>query len=111
MVFVTGASDSAKRGPDFATVGFNAATGARLWVRRYNGPFNADSAANSVAASGQAVFVTGPSAGIGTSFDYATVATRPPLARGCGCGGTTARGTVLTIPFRWPSAQEAARFS
>jgi len=37
-VFVTGASEGRDSRFDFATVGYAAATGATLWVRRYHGP-------------------------------------------------------------------------
>ena len=76
-VFVTGFSTGAGANThDYATVAYKAATGARLWVRRYNGPANSTDAAASVAVSptGRTVFVTGTSAGATTDSDYATVA-------------------------------------
>lgn len=80
-VFVTGRSWGTTGGGghgdrfDYATVAYNAA-GAELWVSRYNGPGNAADYASFVAASpdGSRVFVTGRSVGIGSGFDYATVA-------------------------------------
>ena len=52
-----------------------AASGARLWVKRYNGPANGDDYADAVAVSpdGQTVFVTGHSQGT-ASVGFATVA-------------------------------------
>jgi WD40 repeat protein len=75
-VFVTGTSQGATLGNDYATVAYNAATGARLWVKRYNGPDNGDDFANSVAVSpnGRTVFVTGTSQGATSGDDDATVA-------------------------------------
>jgi WD40 repeat protein len=66
-VLVTGSSDHGKEGHpdlDYATVAYRAATGARLWVRRYSGPGNSRDEAISVLASprGGRVFVTGGSA-------------------------------------------------
>ena len=71
LVFITGGSSG-----DYATVGYNAATGKRLWVKRYNGPANsADEAASvTVSPTGKTVFVTGYSDGTRSSGDYATVA-------------------------------------
>ena len=75
-VFVTGASQGTKLGPDYATVAYSAATGARLWVQRYSGPGHGNDAAYSVAVSpgGSRVFVTGASQGTRSGPDYATVA-------------------------------------
>jgi PQQ-like domain len=75
-VFVTGRSRGATSNFDYATVAYNAATGARRWVSRYNGPKNADDWAVSVAAGpgGQSVFVTGTSPGRASGYDYATIA-------------------------------------
>ncbi len=76
-VYVTGSSIGTNDGYDYATVAYNATTGAQLWVKRYNGAALGNRGANSVAASpdGQTVFVTGSSyAGSAKSYDYATVA-------------------------------------
>jgi WD40 repeat protein len=78
-VFVTGYSECTACGAayhDYATVAYNATTGAELWVKRYNGPVNGDDDATSVAVSpsGKTVFVTGSSEGTASSYDYATVA-------------------------------------
>ena len=53
-----------------------ASGGARLWVKRYNGPGNGDDAACCVTPSpdGSTVFVTGYSLGSTGSKDYTTVA-------------------------------------
>ena len=75
-VFVTGSSSGSGSGYDYATAAYDAATGSKLWVRRYNGPGNTDDAAFSVAVSpaGDTVFVTGYSIGAASGYDYATVA-------------------------------------
>ncbi len=74
-VFVTGSSLGTNNGYDYATVAYNASTGAQLWVERYNGASNGGRGANSVAVSGTTVFVTGSSYGGSTAnYDYATVA-------------------------------------
>ena len=76
-VFVTGYSGSQTTGGyDYATVAYNTATGAQLWVKRYNGPLGGSDQAHSVAVSpnGKTVFVTGSSFGTGNGNDYATVA-------------------------------------
>ena len=69
-------------GADYATVAYDAATGAQRWASRYNGPANRDDFALSVAVSpdGATVFVTGASFGgrnracCNSDWDYATVA-------------------------------------
>ncbi len=61
---------------DYATIAYNASTGARKWLRLYNGPGNSvdDATALAVSPSGT-VYVTGASSsGSATATDYATVA-------------------------------------
>jgi hypothetical protein len=75
-VFVTGMSLGIGN-EDYATVAYNTATGAQLWVSRYNGPANGADVAGAVAVSpsGNEVFVTGTSDGTATGRpDFATVA-------------------------------------
>jgi outer membrane protein assembly factor BamB len=73
-VFVTGSSAKSLRNTDYATVAYDASTGAGLWVRRYSRPANENDVAYALTVSpdGSKVFVTGSS--VGRSFDYATVA-------------------------------------
>jgi DNA-binding beta-propeller fold protein YncE len=77
-VYVTGESDGASSsGFDYATVAYNATSGAQLWVRRYAGPGNNTDNATSVAVSPTSgtVYVTGDSwGGAASADDYATVA-------------------------------------
>ncbi len=75
-VFVTGHAKGATSGADDTTIAYNAATGAQLWVKRYNGPGNREDAAVAAALNpaGTILFVTGPSTGKGSGFDYATIA-------------------------------------
>src|SRR5262249_52174685 len=61
-VYVTGSSHSTASRYDYATVAYDAATGAQRWVARYNGPFNGDDDAYAIAADGLgSVYVTGRS--------------------------------------------------
>jgi DNA-binding beta-propeller fold protein YncE len=75
-VFVTGTSWSATSGEDYVTIAYDAATGAQLWIKSYNGPGNHNDVAGSVAVApgGDAVYVTGTSQDAGSGYDYATVA-------------------------------------
>ncbi len=76
-VFVTGYSTGSGSDWDYATIAYDASTGAKLWAKRYNGPGNNFDNATDVGVSpdGSKVFVTGYSADTtGYSTDYATVA-------------------------------------
>jgi outer membrane protein assembly factor BamB len=74
-VFVTGQSGGGVN-DQYATVAYDAATGAELWVSRYDGPGSSADfpMALGVSPNGSSVFVTGGSTGNGTNHDYATVA-------------------------------------
>jgi outer membrane protein assembly factor BamB len=79
-VFVTGTSITAGSAvSDYATVGYNAATGAQLWVGLYQGPGSVGNDPSSVAISptGRTVYVTGTSATGPNGGDYATIAYNP----------------------------------
>jgi hypothetical protein len=75
-IFVTGDSEGSTSGADYATVSYDASTGAKLWSMRYNGSANSydDALALGVRPDGSEVFVTGSSLGSTTGLDYATVA-------------------------------------
>src|SRR5205807_6051078 len=76
-VFVTGQADQGIGWGDFATVAYDAATGAQLWGVRYNDPYDNQDEPLAIAVSpgGSKVFVTGLSyQGQARADDYATVA-------------------------------------
>lgn len=75
-VFVTGQSWGVGTDTDYATVSYDAATGAERWVARYDGPATSYDFAYDLGVSpdGSLVFVTGYSLGVNTSYDYATLA-------------------------------------
>jgi PQQ-like domain len=75
-VFVAGAGSSSKGGIDYQTLAYGAATGHRLWVKRYTDPGNHNDSVQSLALSpdGSAVFITGNSPDANNVEDYATVA-------------------------------------
>jgi DNA-binding beta-propeller fold protein YncE len=71
-VYITGQSPGKGTMDDYATVAYDAATGAKVWLSRFNGPGNGQDVALRLAASADGVFVTGYSPGPGT-FDYLTI--------------------------------------
>jgi 3-isopropylmalate dehydratase small subunit len=73
-VYVTGKSTGVGTSYDYATVAYDS-SGNELWVKRYNGPGNSYDIAYAIAVDSEGnICVTGDSYGIGTSYDYATVA-------------------------------------
>jgi outer membrane protein assembly factor BamB len=75
-VFVTGTSLDATAGTDYATVAYNAATGAQLWAKLYRSPGRTNQADSvAVGPTGKTVFVTGTSGALGAgTSEYATIA-------------------------------------
>jgi hypothetical protein len=76
-VYVTGDSTGATSGEDYGTVAYNAATGGRVWVHRFDGAGDSEDRAVSIVPDpdGSKLFVTGGSFGpSGNGRDYATVA-------------------------------------
>jgi len=71
-IYVTGESYDSGTSSDYATVKYNS-SGEEQWVARYNGPENSVDRAHAIAIDGSDVYVSGVSAGLGTSYDYATV--------------------------------------
>ncbi|MGA2667910.1 MAG: SBBP repeat-containing protein [Ignavibacteria bacterium] len=72
-VYITGWSWGSDTGDDYATIKYSS-NGLQDWVRRYNGPENADDGANSIAVDGSGnVYVTGQSGGNTTNWYYATI--------------------------------------
>jgi hypothetical protein len=77
-VFVTGYRSGHQAARDFETIAYDASTGARLWLRSYNGPVDGDDQATALGVSpdGRSVFVTGFQSEATFFYDYVTVAYR-----------------------------------
>jgi DNA-binding beta-propeller fold protein YncE len=82
-VYVTGDSESSVTSFDYATIAYNAATGATVWLRRYNGPASQSDSAVALALNraGTRLYVTGESDGVANNClncepDYVTVGYR-----------------------------------
>ncbi|MBA7532590.1 hypothetical protein ES705_24816 [subsurface metagenome] len=75
--YVTGVSDGNGSGSDYATIKYSP-DGDTLWIQRYDGPANyTDEAYALVIDDAGNTYVTGKSAGSGTSYDYATIKYSP----------------------------------
>ena len=75
-MYVTGGSAAPISGNEYATVAYNAATGAQLWAQRHTGYNGGAGAATSVAVSpsGGTVYITGYAQSRVSIDDYDTVA-------------------------------------
>jgi hypothetical protein len=73
-VYVTGSNKRRVGFPDYATVAYDATSGAELWTLPYNGTGNNEDYATAIVVSpdGSEVFVAGVSSG-SVSQDYATI--------------------------------------
>ena len=75
LVYVTGSVYSRARGRDIATIAYDPATGAQVWIAMYGAKLYYDEpSALAVSPDGTAVYVTGDSVTAGTQYDYRTVA-------------------------------------
>jgi len=76
LVLATGYCGGSSRNFDYCTLAIAATTGDNLWASRYDGPGHQNDSATALGVSpdGTRTFVTGASFGLGTDFDYATVA-------------------------------------
>jgi hypothetical protein len=75
-VFVAGFSKGVGTKNDYLIIAYNAATGARIWGKRYDGPAHLNDYPHGLAlsASGLTVYVTGESPGSNGLLQWATVA-------------------------------------
>ncbi len=75
MLFVTGYSTETDTNFDYATIGYNSATGKQLWIKRCNGSGNGADYAYSIAVSpsGGTVYVTGSTSAT-SNERYGTIA-------------------------------------
>jgi WD40 repeat protein len=75
-LFATGESVGSGSDADHTTVAYDAATGARLWVKRYNGAANSYDGGEALGLSpdGSKLFATGFSVEPGSGEDYTTIA-------------------------------------
>jgi hypothetical protein len=100
-VFVTGGSPGVGTGEDYATVAYDASTGAELWAKRFNSRMNGFDLARSIqaGADGSMVFVTGVSNGDygSVAYDASTGATLW-VARYDGTGGHSEARSMAVSP-------------
>jgi hypothetical protein len=79
-VFVTGYSQGASDGYDYATIAYDTTTGKTVWIRRFDGPVSGDDRARALGVSpdGSTVYVAGSvtemDAGIRPNTDFGVVA-------------------------------------
>ncbi|MBS1519166.1 MAG: SBBP repeat-containing protein [Bacteroidetes bacterium] len=73
-VYVTGESTGLQSNDDFATIKYDAVSGATLWTKRFNGTANnSDLPTSIVQGKNGKIFVGGGSTGSGTNYDFVIV--------------------------------------
>ncbi len=101
-VLVTGFSWGGVTDYDYVTIKYDL-DGNELWARRYDGPAGGEDKAYAIVADGYgAVYVTGKSAGDGTSDDYATIRYQPDgdtgwISRYNGTGNNPDQALALAV--------------
>ena len=83
-LYVTGASETPGRGLGWATVAYDAATGARRWVARLNRPTRAQEVPHAIQVGPDGIFVTGTISGDFRTVAYDTEGRRLWTSRGAG---------------------------
>ncbi len=73
-IFVTGENEGSGGDKDYATVAYHAATGSKLWSKRYDGPAGLNDYGVEAVTNGSVVVVTGISSAPGGLSDYLTIA-------------------------------------
>lgn len=102
-VFIAGTVGSATNGQDWVTAAYDAATGARRWLRRYDGPAHEMDQVVDVAVSPDdaTVFVTGGTRRTASVTDITTIAysaaTGQPVWKGRHATGSSAYGLAITV--------------
>jgi DNA-binding beta-propeller fold protein YncE len=104
-VFVTGATEGSTGREEYATVGYDASSGAQLWAKLYSGPADRQDTPSELGVSpdGSKVFVTGFGIGSTGIFHYATLAyaassgARLWLTRYSGLQNAGAQATSLAV--------------
>lgn len=102
-IYITGTTnDAGLGGTNITTIKYNP-SGLQQWVRKYNGPVNANDSSTSIALdAGGNVYVAGSSTGLGTNLDvtvikYNTSGTQQWVQRANGFGNGNDIGNAIAV--------------